>query len=153
MELGFGVVFVFAETSFRSLSLSLHSHPPNLIPFCVCFVAVVDESVLRAQKKGNEMRRKCDTLTRDPRLRRDPGTVYSELLLLLRTGGGFKVRVYSKFLRIGTRINVFTCSWVRNVHNIVGFSRRNRCSRLENGGDYDDDGMKNVDLRSADLDL
>jgi hypothetical protein len=99
------------------------------------------------------MRRKCDTLTRDPRLRRDPGTVYSELLLLLRTGGGFKVCVYSKFLRIGTRINVFTCSWVRNVHNIVGFSRRNRCSRLENGGDYDDDGMKNVDLRSADLDL
>ncbi len=78
--------------------------------------------------------------------------MYSELLRL-RTGGEFKVCVYSKLLRIGTRINVFMCSWVRNVHNIVGFSRRNRCSRLENGGDYDDDGMKNVGLRSADLDL
>ncbi len=141
-----GFVFVFAETSFRSLSLSLFISP--LFHFCVCLVAVVDESVLRAQKKGNEMRRKCDTLTRDPRLKRDPGTVYSELRLL-RTRGGFKVCVYSKFLRIGARINVFTCSWVRNVHNIVGFSRRSRCSRLDNGGDYDDDGMKNVDLRSC----
>ncbi len=78
---------------YLSLSLSLHPPPPlNLFPFCDCFVAVVDESVLRALKKGNGMRRKCDTLTRDPRLRRDPGTVYSELLPL-RTGGGFKVCV------------------------------------------------------------